>query len=275
MKTDDKIISARSGFEHLGKAYSFAENITVNKTVIENVDCYWFGNESLVNKPKIVVYLHGGGFVLGSIRSHQALVSHLSKQLSLPILFIEYSLAPEKPYPNAINDILSVYRHLLRQNPKADIIFMGDSAGGGLAVSTISRINEREMKPPAVMVLLSPQVDLSCSNESFITNAKSDPVLTQKFVQEYSNLYIGDSKLAEANPIETMFGQFPPTLILVGSGEVLLDDSRSIYQKLIRQQVNAKLSIYDNQHHVWMLKDIHTAASKRAIKEIYDFIWPD
>lgn len=272
---NDKITVARLGFENLGKIYDFAENVTVSKTVIENVDCYWFENESQVNKSKIIIYLHGGGFVLGSIQSHQALVSHLTKQLSLSILFIDYSLAPEKPYPNAINDIVSVYEHLIHQDPKVDIILMGDSAGGGLAVSTISKINEGEMKPPTFMVLLSPQVDLTCTNESFITNAKSDPVLTQKFVQDFSNLYVGDNKLAEANPIETMFGHFPPTLILVGSGEILLDDSKSIYQRLVRQQDKTKLCIYENQNHVWILKDINSEASKKTMKEIYDFIWLD
>ncbi len=272
---DNKINAARLGFENLGKIYDNAENVMVNKTVIENVDCFWIENQSQISKSKIIIYLHGGGFVLGSIQSHQALVSHLAKQLSLPILFIEYSLAPEKPYPNAINDILSVYEYFLHQDPKINIIFMGDSAGGGLAISTISKINAREMRPPTFMVLLSPQVDLTCTNESFITNAQSDPVLTKKLVQDFSNLYVGEYKLKEANPIETMFGQFPPTLILVGSGEILLDDSKSIYKKLVSQQVKTKLSIYENQNHVWILKNINTEASKKTIKEIYDFIWLD
>ena len=109
--------------------YDKAENIKISKTLIEHIDCFWVENREQIVKSRIVIYLPGGGFVLGSIQSHQALVSHLAKQLSLPILFIEYSLAPEKPYPNAINNILSVYEYLLHQDPKTEIIFMGDSAG--------------------------------------------------------------------------------------------------------------------------------------------------
>jgi len=272
---DNKINETRLGFENLGKIYDKADNVTIYKEIIEHVDCYWFKNQKKLNTNKIVIYLHGGGFVLGSIQSHQALVSHLAKHLSLPVLFVEYSLAPEKPYPNAINDILSVYEHLLRQYQKIDIVFMGDSSGGGLAVSTISKINKRGIRPPAFMVLISPLVDLSCTNDSYVTNAQSDPVLTKKFVQDSSSFYIGGYNLSEVNPIETMFGHFPSTLILVGSGEILLDDSKLIYKKIISQQVKAKLSIYDNQTHVWILTNIQTEESKQAIREIKDFITLD
>src|ERR1035437_6033066 len=106
---DNKINAARLGFENLGKIYDKAVNVTIYKEIIGNIDCYWFKNQEKLNTNKIVIYLHGGGFVLGSIQSHQALVSHLAKHLSLPVLFVEYSLAPEKPYPNAIDDIMSVY----------------------------------------------------------------------------------------------------------------------------------------------------------------------
>jgi acetyl esterase/lipase len=272
---DNKINETRLGFENLGKIYDKADNVTIFKEVIEHVDCYWFKNHEKLNTDKIVIYLHGGCFILGSIQSHQALVSHLAKHLSLPVLFVEYSLAPEKPYPNAMNDVLRVYEYLLHQNPKIDIVFMGDSAGGGLAVSVISKINERGIRPPKFMVLISPWVDLSCTNDSYITNANSDPVLTKKLSQDCASLYIGDYDLSEVNPVETMFGQFPPTLILVGSGEILIDDSKSIYKKIMSQQVKAKLSIYDKQNHVWILKNIHTEESKRAIKEIQEFIIPD
>jgi len=272
---DNKIIESRKGFENLGKIYNKADNVTISKEIIEHVDCYWFKYHEKLNTNKLVIYLHGGGFVLGSIQSHQALVSHLAKHLSVPVLFVEYSLAPEKPYPNAIDDVLSVYDYLLHQNPKIDIIFMGDSAGGGLAVSVISKINERGIRPPEFMVLISPWIDLSCTNESYFTNANSDPVLTKKLSQDFAALYIGDHDLSEVNPIDKMFGQFPPTLIIVGSGEILIDDSKTIYNKIMSQQVKVKLSVYKNQSHVWLLKNIDTEESKQAIKEIRNFITSD
>jgi epsilon-lactone hydrolase len=269
---DNKINETRLGFENLGKNYEKADNVSISKEIIEHVDCYWFRNQEELNSNKIVIYLHGGGFVLGSIQSHQALVSHLAKHLSLPVLFVDYSLAPEKPYPNAVNEVLRVYDYLLHQHPVVEIVFMGDSAGGGLAVSVISKINERGIQPPKIMVLISPWIDLSCTNESYITNANSDPVLTKKLNQDLAYLYIGDYDLSEVNPIEKMFGQFPPTLTIVGSGEILIDDSKAIYNKIISQQPKTKLSIYNNQTHVWILKNIHTEESQRTIKEIDDFI---
>jgi epsilon-lactone hydrolase len=269
---DQKINDLRLFFENLGRGYEKAENVSVTKDVIEHIDCYWFKAEEELNTNKIVVYLHGGGFVLGSIKSHQALVSHLANHLSLPILFIEYSLAPEKPYPHAVNDVLSIYDYLLREYSDTEIVFMGDSAGGGLAVSAISEINKRGLRRPNAAVLISPHVDLSCTNDSLETNAQSDPVLTKQFVQDMSSLYMNGSDLAKASPAETLFGEFPPTLILAGSGEILLDDSKSIYNYIVGQNVEAKLSIYENQHHVWMLKDIHTEESQKAVNEIRDFV---
>jgi acetyl esterase/lipase len=272
---DNKIIDSRKGFENLGKSYEKADNVEIFREVIKHVECYWFKKREELNPNKIVIYLHGGGFIYGSIKSHQALVSHLAKHLSLPVLFVEYSLAPEKPFPNAINDILKVYEYLLQKNPEINIGFIGDSAGAGLAVSVISGINERNIRSPEFLILISPWVDLSCTNESYILNANSDPVLTKEFSQNSASLYIGTHDLSEVNPIETMFGKFPPTLILVGSGEILIDDSKSIYKKIISQQDKTKLSIYDKQNHVWILKNIHTKESKQTMEEIKDFIIPD
>jgi len=269
---NDKINISRKNFEKLGTIYDKADNVIIEKAIIENVDCYWFRDNEKTNTNKIIVYLHGGCFVLGSIQSHQSLVSHLSKHLSLPVLFVDYSLAPEKPFPSAIIDILDVYQHLLLQHPEADIILMGDSAGAGLSLSVLSKLNERNIPAPKYLVMLSPWIDLTCTNESLTANADLDPILTKEQLREFVSLYVNETNLPAANPIETMYGPFPPTLILVGSGEILSDDSKSIYNKIARQQTKTKLSIYDKQNHVWMLENIHTEASKTAMKEIQEFI---
>lgn len=269
---NNKINNSRINFEKLGTIYSKADNITIKKEIIENVNCYWFNDKKNTNTNKILVYLHGGCFVLGSIQSHQSLASHLSKQLSLPVLFIDYSLAPEKPFPSAIFDIIHVYQHLLLRYPENDIILMGDSAGAGLAISVLSILNEKNIHAPKYLVMLSPWIDLTCTKESIAVNADLDPIITKEELQEYVSLYVNGANLSDANPIETMYGQFPPTLILVGSGEILLDDSKSIYNKIASQQTKAKLSVYDKQNHVWMFENIHTEASKTAMKEIQEFI---
>ena len=268
---NDKINNSRKNFEKLGTVYQMNENVTISKETIENVSSYWFNSEEFANSNKLIVYLHGGCFVLGSIQSHQAMVSHVSEALQTPIFFIEYSLAPEHPFPAALNDVFSVYKHLLLEYPEKDIIFMGDSAGSGLTLSTLSKINNEGIKVPAYMVLLSPWTNLRCDNDSITNNAHSDPILSKTTLQNFASMYVNEN-LLEANPIENLCGPFPPTLIMVGSGEVLLDDSKNLYDKIVSEQPNVKLSIYEKQNHVWMLENIHTDASGEALKEIAEFI---
>lgn len=269
---DDKLLVSRSGFEALGTQYAKAEDVIIEKEIIRTISCYWVFEKEKKPANRIIIYLHGGCFILGSIYSHQAMVSHVSKALATPILFIEYSLAPENPFPCAINDILEIYQDILLNKQITDIVFMGDSAGAGLAVSVISRLNKANINQPSHLVMLSPWIDLSCSSHSITANAATDPILTKEELETDTSLYLGSSKLSDANPIETMFGDFPPTLILVGSGEILLDDSKLIYEKITEKQPETKLSIYDKQTHVWLLDDIYSASSKNAIEEINNFI---
>ncbi len=266
------LLTARQNFEKLGTNYSPAENITISHEAIANVNCYWFSNKN--NKPgnKLIIYLHGGCFVLGSINSHKALVSHLANELHLPVCFIEYSLAPEHPFPMAINEIVKVYKKI--QDPKKydEIILIGDSAGAALAMSVISKLNKQKITGPSKLLMISPWIDLRNNNDSLFTNAAIDPVLTKESLEKFTSLYLGKTSLAEANPIETMFGDFPPTLILVGDREILLDDSKLAYYVISKIQPVTNFSIYENVTHVWLLDNIQSKSSKEAIQEISTFI---
>ncbi len=127
----DKVNADRVVFNGLGFIYPADSSVEISGETIEDTSCYWF-IPGHFDKNKIVIYLHGGMFVLGSIEGYKAMVSHFASAFSARILFIEYALAPEKPFPNATNEILKVYRELIRRNPDAKITAMGDSAGGGL-----------------------------------------------------------------------------------------------------------------------------------------------
>jgi monoterpene epsilon-lactone hydrolase len=268
----DNIILSRCDFEKLGDIYPPAENVTIEKVIFENIDCYWFRYNDDLNSNKIAVYLHGGCYVFGSMHSHKALVSNFAKDLALPFLLIEYGLAPEKPYPNAINDVLSVYRHLLSRYPDNEIILMGDSAGAGLCVALLSKVNEYGLRAPEYMIMISPWIDLSCSNSSMTLNADKDPVLQKERLLELASLYTGNQNLSDINPTVNLPDKFPPTLILIGSDEILLDDSKFIYNKAISTQAKTKLSIYEKQSPVWLLENINTEQSQKAIREIKTFI---
>ena len=125
----DNVNANRAVFNSLGNIYPSDGSVEVSGEQIEGVTCYWLVPDSF-DKNKIVIYLHGGMFVLGSIAGYKAMVSHFASAFSTKILFIEYALAPEKPFPNGVNDILKVYRELIRRYPDAKITLMGDSAGG-------------------------------------------------------------------------------------------------------------------------------------------------
>ena len=132
----DRVNNDRAFFETLGKTYPASPDVKISEMEISNVKCHWF-QPPHIHAENIIVYLHGGNFALGGINSHRAMVSHIAERTQSNILFIEYSLAPENPFPVAINEIVNVYTALLRTNPKSKITFIGDSAGGGLVVAGI------------------------------------------------------------------------------------------------------------------------------------------
>lgn len=270
----ERINEIREMFNRHGKAYTKAVNIKIKKEPIGNIDCFWFKKIESKETKQLIIYLHGGAFTLGGMTSHGSLVSHLANQFELPILFIEYSLAPENLFPTAINEIVKVYQSILQTYSKSEIILMGDSAGAGLAISVISKLNKMEIEIPGSLVMLSPWTDLACSYESHATNSELDTIFGGKksLLQNMASLYAGTEKVSSVSPIELMHGLFPPTLILAGSTEVLLDDSKAVHAKILGRQPDVKLSIYDNQKHVWLLEDVHTKSSKKAMKEIQEFI---
>lgn len=270
----DKIHEIREMFNHHGNAYPKVESIRISHELIENVSCFWFRKINNRESKQLIIYLHGGAFTLGGIASHTPLVSHFADKFSIPILFIDYSLAPENPFPTAINEVLKVYQTLLLKHVSSEIIFMGDSAGGGLAISVFSKINENKIAIPKCLVMISPWADLTCSHASHQYNAELDFVFGGKkiLLQGMASLYAAGNNTKEVSPIETILGTFPPTLILVGSTEVLLDDSKVVYEKVKSQQAHTKLSIYENQKHVWPFEDIYTDESQKALAEIQKFI---
>jgi len=260
----------RAVFNGLGNIYPPDDSVEISGEGIEGVTCYWFVPDGF-DKNKIVIYLHGGMFVLGSIGGYKAMVSHFASAFSTKILFVEYALAPEKPFPNGINDVLKVYRELIRRYPDAKITLMGDSAGGALSATLIKKASEEKLRMPSSVVLLSPWVYLSGNTESYETRKKLDPILTEDKLMEYAGYYAGNN-WNEADSGQFIFNSFPPLLILVGSNEILYDDSRLFYNKIKPLQPDSQMKEYENQVHGWPLIDIKSDASKDALTRIEKFI---
>lgn len=261
----------RTGFEQLGKLYPKAASVVVEATLINGVRCYWFTPEK-VSSESVVIYLHGGVYAVGSIRSHESMVSHFADRLESEMVFVEYALTPEHPYPQGLNDVVAVYKGLLKDNPGVKITVMGDSAGGGLAVALVAILQQEALPVPQAIVMISPWIDLDGKHPSYAINAEKDRILSKPYVQAGASLYAGDTPVAHANPDNLAFKTFPPVLMMAGSPEVLLDDSRVFYERIKPVQDNTTFSVYEDQQHVWPLSRIDSEASQKAIAEIGAFL---
>ncbi|GAA3978504.1 alpha/beta hydrolase [Mucilaginibacter dorajii] len=267
----EDIKKRRESFEQLGKIYPKDASIKIEPVSINGLSCYWFTpNNAIANN--IIIYLHGGVFAVGSIRSHEALVSHITGKLKTKVLFVEYALAPEHPFPAAPKDVFNVYKALLTIYPGHAISLIGDSAGGGLIVSLVGDLLKRQMKLPQAVVMISPWISLSCDNPSHEENRTKDPILTREYVKNSAKDYIGDTPLAIASPENVQLNAFPPVLIVVGTNEILLDDSCNFYEQVKLLQQKAVLSIYENQNHVWPLANVHSEASQKVLAEMGEFL---
>jgi monoterpene epsilon-lactone hydrolase len=267
----EDVLQFRESYEQKSHPYDNAPTVSITQVMIEGVTCYWFTPED-PSPDRIIIYVHGGGFAAGSFRTHGKMVSHFAKELHVKILFIDYALAPENPYPAGMNDLLTVYRELANRYAGYRIDLIGDSAGASLIISSIGGMLKLHLPLPHAAVLISPWVSLDCDNPSMEDNAEVDRTLNKGMLQLFARAYTGDAPLEVSSPKKTSLTQFPPVLIMVGTNEILLDDSKHFYDDIKGIQGKSRLSIYDDQPHSWLKKDIHKEASRRALAEIADFI---
>ena len=267
----EDVLQSRESYEHKPHPYDNEPTVSITQVMIEGVNCYLFTPED-PSPDRIIIYLHGGGFAMGSVRTHGRMVSHFAKELHAEILFIDYALAPENPFPAGLNDLLTVYRELVHRYPGYQIDLIGDSAGGSLVVSAIGEVLKIHLPLPDAVVLISPWIDLECVNPSMEENAQLDVSINRDMLHMFARAYTGDVPLEVSSPKKASLTQFPPVLIMVGTNEILLDDSKHFYNDIKGIQGKSRLSIYDDQPHVWLKKDIHKEASRRALAEIAEFI---
>lgn len=265
-----KVVEGRDFFNELGKSYPPSASVEVRHDIINDVSCYWFTPKQ-PHANKLMICLHGGGYVWGSIQSHEAFVSHLAEQTGTAVLFVEYALAPENPYPKGLLDVINVYNQIVNQFPGTEIFLVGDSAGGGLVVSAIGRLQKEQRRQPNGVVLISPWLNLNADSPSYTHNASLDPILTLPEMEEFVQAYNPNS-LPGANPCAIAFEHFPPVLIVVGTHEILLDDSQLFYDRIGKIQKNASFHIFPRQIHGWMLVNIDDADSRSFLTEIKAFL---
>ncbi len=222
-----------------------------------------------------VLYLHGGGYVIGSPRSHRHVAAAIASAAGIAAMLPDYRLAPEHPYPAAVDDAVAAYVWLLRRGiAPGRIVIAGDSAGGGLTVATLIAIRQRGRPLPAAGVCISPWVDLTCSAASYTTRAEADPMVTRDGVAEMARLYLAgaDAKTPLASPLHADLTGLPPRLIQVGNDEVLLDDSTQLAAQAQAAGVNAEVEVWPDMIHVWHWFLPMLDEAQRAVTRIGDFV---
>ena len=225
----------------------------------------------------VVLYLHGGGYVFGSPRTHRNLVSRISHVTGLPVLALDYRLPPAAILPGPIEDALAAYRHLLDEGHAPErIVVAGDSAGGHLALSLVLHALEAGLPAPAALVLLSPWNDLTMSGDSMARNALLDPFLPPIALHRAARVALGGADAADwrSSPLfapAELLRRLPPTLIQAGSTEVLLDDATRTAQRIADAGVRAELQVFERQPHVPPMWS-GTPAARDALREIGRFV---
>lgn len=228
-----------------------------------------------VDADRAILYLHGGGYVFGSPVSHRDLGEYLSKAARAAVYLLDYRLAPEHPFPAAVDDATAAYRWLLDQGFKpGNIAISGDSAGGGLTIATLLSIRSHKLPMPACAVPLSPWADLECTGETMITKAAVDPMVQRELTRQLSDLYVTDGNLRNplASPVYGDLTGLPPLLIQVGERETLLADSTRLAENARKAGVPVTLEIEPGQIHVFQIFASRLDEAVAAIDRMGKFI---
>jgi acetyl esterase/lipase len=268
------VAEQRAGFETM--AQPVAPDVTVNKVDANGVPAEWIAAPG-ADTSRAILYLHGGGYVIGSIATHREMLGRLSRAAGVRVLALDYRLAPEHPFPAAVEDAVAGYRWLLAQGIDAQSVAIGgDSAGGGLTAATLVSLRDQGIALPAAGVMLSPWTDLAGTGESLRTRAALDPIITGggSGISSMATNYAGscDLKTPLISPLYADLKGLPPLLIQVGTSEVLFDDSTRFDACARGAGVDVTFEAWNGMVHVWHLFAGMVPEGQEAIDRIGQFV---
>lgn len=272
---EQSIEELRSGYETLAaRLFVPPADVAVAGGSHDGIALEWL--EPADADAAVMIYAHGGGYGIGSLNTHRALVATIAKAAQLKALHFDYRLAPENLFPAAFDDCMAIYRHVLDRgvDPRR-IVLAGDSAGGGLVLSMLVAIRERALPMPAGGVCLSPLTDLTHSGASVEERAARDPFVTPAGSRRYARTYLGatgDPRDVRASPLFADVHDLPPVLILVGSEEVLRDDAVRVGEKLRAAGNRGTLVEWPDMPHVWLNFFDHFPEARAAIADVASFV---
>ncbi len=264
----------RALLEKSALAFKPDRSIGTESFHINNIEAQWL-RPLHYNEKHIIMHIHGGGYIAGSIKSHRDLASRIAKACDAKVLIFNYRLAPEHPFPAGLEDVKTVYKWLTNKYPDGyKISIVADSAGAGLALVLLSMALQESLPLPVCSVLLSPWVDLECKNSSLVENQTKDPLLNLNALQKTARLYTDHDDLSNSliSPVNNDFSGICPVLIQTGDNEVLLDDSKILAKKLEEAGAIVQLDIWEEMFHVWHYFAKYLSEGQEAIQEIGNFI---
>lgn len=263
----------RANFETGFSQFQPAEDVRCQPVDAGGVSAEWISTPGVVEE-HVIYYLHGGGYVIGSINTHREMASRLSRAAAARILLIDYRLAPENPFPTAVEDSVSGYRWLLSTgvNP-AKVAIAGESAGGGLTVATLVALRDAGEPLPSAAVPVSPWVDMEALGESMTTKAEVDPIASRQDILMFAETYLGDAdpRTPLAAPLYADLRGLPPLLIQVGTAEVLLDDATRLADRARAAGVDVVFEPWEDMIHMWHFFPM-LPEGQQAIDRIGEFV---
>jgi len=224
---------------------------------------------------RTIVYYHGGGYGIGSVKSHRGLCSNLARAARARVLSVDYRLAPEHPHPAAVDDAVAAYRWAIANGADpAKTAVGGDSAGGGLTVATLIALRDAGDPLPAAGLCLSPWVDMTCSNARIQEVAPRDPMLSPPVLEVFAKAYVAgaDPKAPTASPIFADLAGLPPLLIQAGTAEVLIGEIEDFAAKAKAAGVDVQLEVWDDMLHVWQTFADMLPEGREALADIGKYV---
>src|SRR5437899_554022 len=246
------VADSRARYEKMAVLLGGAPDAKVEKVDAGGVPAEWVAAPGF-DAERAVLYLHGGGYAIGSLSTHRRIAYDISAACGARVLVIDYRLAPEHPFPAAIDDSAKAWRWLLQQGFRPSrLSIAGDSAGGGLTIATLVNLRDLKLALPACAVAVSPWVDLEGIGNSMTARSAQDPMVQKAGLQWMADMYLKGQNVRTplAAPLYAEMKGLPPVLVQVGSAETLLDDATRIAEKMHSAGVEVKLSVWPNQLHV-------------------------
>ena len=262
--TPEELEHQRRNQELLGRLTAPMAGMDYEEFSIGTMPAAWTRLKAPHGNRRVILYCHGGGYTSGNLGYSRVLSSKLAHVTGYDVLSFEYRLAPEHPYPAAVEDALRAWDYLMYLGYGAEnVTAAGDSAGGNLALVLCTRLKAAGRRLPRALLLMSPWTDMTMSGASYRERAESDPMLTAEYIEAVRSAYAGgqDYRSPELSPLLGDLRGFPPALIQVGDHEILYSDSAALQEALHRAQVPCRLEVSEGMWHVFQMVPVKKAAA--------------